>query len=77
MRVFVSLTVAALLAGCGDEEPAAIDPFTEAECGVGREGWIRADRVTPDAVAPCGTGSQGACPKAGFSYVSGTGWCRP
>lgn len=46
-------------------------------CAEGLPGWQRAQVVTPDAVQPCMTGSSGSCADGRYTYVSGTGWCRP
>jgi hypothetical protein len=46
-------------------------------CAEALPGWQRARVVTPDVVLPCMTGSSGSCEGSGYTYVSGTGWCRP
>ena len=46
-------------------------------CSEALPDWKRAHVVTPDVVLPCMTGSSGGCDDTGYTYVSGTGWCRP
>ena len=47
------------------------------DCDQALPGWRRATAITPDVIGPCSTGSSGSCADARYSYVSGTGWCRP
>lgn len=68
-----AVVVALYLIGGASEEVRSMDGFS---CEGGKQGWKRADAITPDLVLPCQSGSTGIC-AVGFEYVSGTGWCRP
>jgi hypothetical protein len=71
-RRLAPLLLVAGLACSGGDDPRAGD----FDCAGGRPGWIRAQAITPDAVPPCRTGSAGICPES-YTYVAGTGFCRP
>jgi len=70
----------ALLAGCPGESAPPADALVlpeDFECAGGAPGWKRAVAISPDVVPPCDTGSTGTCDGFGYTYVVGTGWCRP
>jgi hypothetical protein len=69
------------LFGCeAEDQTKTVSAFVVPEkfdCENAMPGWKRASAITPDVVPPCMTGSSGSCDEAEYSYVAGTGWCRP
>lgn len=76
MKNFLFLIVFFLGACAPDEGSSTSQPFPTFNCETGEPDWVLAKAFSPDVVMPCNAGSTGIC-KAGYTYVSGTGWCKP
>lgn len=66
-----------LIGACSPDEGAGThQSLSTFNCEAGEQDWVLAKSFSPDVVLPCNAGSTGIC-KTGYTYVSGTGWCKP